>query len=396
MIMEKRKKDVVIVSAKRTPIGKFLGSLGNVPPQRLAAEAIKSALRDAKLTADDVDETFIGCVLPAGNGQNPARQAILEAGASHERGAAVTVNKVCGSGLYSVVLAARAIRSGDVKIAIAGGMESMSSVPHYSRLRNGTKMGDAVFEDGIMKDGLLDFESSEAMGVFAEEISRKYSVTREDQDLFAVESYRKALHAINNGVFDQETAPVELSMGRKSVVLMKDEIPVETTYESAREARPAFSKTGTVTAVNASKLADGAAVVVVMDREEAEARGLEILCQVEDWCLDNTTVPELLVAPIKSIRNLLARNELTVEDIDLFEINEAFSASSVAINRELNIPDEKVNIHGGSVALGHPLGASGSRILVTLVSAMIQGNAKKGVASLCIGGGAAVSMLITR
>jgi acetyl-CoA C-acetyltransferase len=388
--------DAVIVAARRSPNAKFMGAFADMKAPELLGRVIKAALEQVKVEPSEVEETIAGCVVPAGIGQNPARQAILKAGAPEECGAAVTVNKVCGSGLYSVIAAARAIKSGDVKIAVAGGMEVMSQNPHYIYLRKENKMGAAAVNDGMLVDGLLDFRSGEAMGNFAENMGKKYGVTREDQDKFAAASYEKALKAIAADKFKREIVPVEVVTRKGSVVVDKDELPAETPYEVAAKARPAFKKDGTVTAVNASKLSDGAACVVVMSRQEAERRGLKPLATIRAYSFDDVLIDELLVSPIKSIPSVLKKAGAEIKDIDLFEINEAFSVSSAAINKTLGIDDSKVNIYGGSVALGHPVGASGCRVLTTLISALIQEDKKTGVASLCIGGGEGISMLVTR
>lgn len=396
MNFKNEKNDAVIVAARRSPNAKFMGAFADMKAPDLLGRVIKAALEQVKVDPAQVEETIAGCVVPAGIGQNPARQAILKAGAPEENGAAVTVNKVCGSGLYSVVAAARAIKSGDIKIAVAGGMEIMSQNPHYIYLRKENKMGAATVSDGMLVDGLLDFRSGEAMGNFAENMGKKYGVTREDQDKFAAASYEKALKAMAADKFKREIVPIEIVTRKGSVIVDKDELPAETPYEVAAKARPAFKKDGTVTAINASKLSDGAACVVLMSREEAERRGLKPLATIRAYSFDDVLIDELLVSPIKSIPSVLKKAGAEIKDIDLFEINEAFSVSSAAINKTLGIEDSKVNIYGGSVALGHPVGASGSRILNTLISALIQEDKKTGVASLCIGGGEGISILITR
>lgn len=396
MNIQKSKDDVVIVAARRTPIGKFGGAYAATRATDLAATPIKAALEDAKIGADEVDETIFGCVVPAGLGQNPARQAILAAGASEERGAAVTLNKVCGSGLYSIIAAARAVKCQDASVAVAGGMEVMSRNPHYMYLRQETKMGEARALDGMLTDGLLDFRSGQAMGLFAEKIGQKYGVSREDQDKFAVASYEKALRAMKDGKFKREIAPVELPSKKGTVRVEADEIPAETPMDVAAKARPAFAKDGTVTAVNASKLADGAAAVVLMRRGEAEKRGIKPLASILAYSCDDVAIDELLVSPIKSIPAALKKAGLTVADVDLFEINEAFSVSSAAINKALGLPAEKVNVYGGGVALGHPVGVSGARIVGTLISALHQEGKNIGVASLCIGGGEGATLVIAK
>lgn len=396
MNFKNEKNDAVIVAARRSPNAKFMGAFADMKAPDLLGRVIKAALEQVKVEPAEVEETIAGCVVPAGIGQNPARQAILKAGAPEENGAAVTVNKVCGSGLYSVIAAARAIKSGDIKIAVAGGMEVMSQNPHYIYLRKENKMGAATVSDAMLVDGLLDFRSGEAMGNFAENMGKKYEVTREDQDKFAAASYEKALKAVAADKFKREIVPIEIVTRKGSVIVDKDELPAETPYEVAAKARPAFKKDGTVTAINASKLSDGAACVVLMSREEAERRGLKPLATIRAYSFDDVLIDELLVSPIKSIPSVLKKAGAEIKDIDLFEINEAFSVSSAAINKTLGIDGSKVNVYGGSVALGHPVGASGSRILTTLISALIQEDKKTGVASLCIGGGEGISMLVTR
>ncbi|HOT74351.1 MAG TPA: thiolase family protein [Candidatus Wallbacteria bacterium] len=396
MNFKNEKNDVVIVAARRSANAKFMGAFSDMKAPELLGRVIKAALEDAKVSPAEVEETIAGCVVPAGLGQNPARQAILKAGAPEENGAAVTVNKVCGSGLYSVIAAARAVKCGDVKIAVAGGMEIMSQNPHYIYTRKENKMGPVTVLDAMLTDGLLDFRSGEAMGNFAENMGKKFNVSREDQDKFAVASYEKALKAMAAGKFKREIVPIEIATRKGTVVVDKDEIPAETPYDVAAKARPAFKKDGTVTAINASKLADGAACVVLMSREEAEKRGLKPLAAIRAYSFDDVLIDELLVSPIKSIPSVLKKAGLDIKDVDLFEINEAFSVASAAINKTLGLADEKVNVYGGSVALGHPVGASGSRILATLISALIQENKNVGVASLCIGGGEGVSVVVTK
>ncbi|HNY12170.1 MAG TPA: thiolase family protein [Candidatus Wallbacteria bacterium] len=396
MKFKKEANDVVIVAARRSPVAKFTGAFADMKAPELMGRVIKAALEDAKVNVNDVEETIVGCVVPAGIGQNPARQAILKAGASEEHGAAVTVNKVCGSGLYAVMAAARAIKSGDLNVAVAGGMEVMSQNPHYIYLRKENKMGETKVTDAMLVDGLLDFKSGGAMGNFAEGIGKKYGVTREDQDKFAVNSYEKALKAMKDGKFKKEIVPIELTTKKGTVIMDTDEIPSETTMETASKARAAFVKDGTVTAINASKLADGASCVVLMNRAEAEKRGLKPLAAIKAYCFDDVEIPELLVSPIKSIPNAIKKAGIEISDVDLFEINEAFSVSSAAINKTLGLPAEKVNIYGGGVAMGHPVGSSGARILVTLLNQMAQEDKHVGVASLCIGGGEGIAMVLAR
>jgi len=390
-------REVVIVSAARTAIGGFQGMLSTTPATSLGGYAIVEAIRRADISPDDVEEVIMGNVLPCGLGQNPARQALLKGGLGYDV-EAFTVNKVCGSGLKAVMLAAQAIMVGDADIIVAGGMESMNMAPYFlEKARTGYRMGDAKLIDGMVHDGLWCHTNDFHMGMSAELCSEKYGVTREDQDAFALASYTKALAAQQAGDFDEEIFPVEIPQ-RKSDPLWfaKDEVVRPTSLEALTKLRPAFKPDGTVTAGNASKISDGAAAVVVMSRQKADDLGVEPLARVGAQCSVAIDPKYVLIAPIYGIPKLLKKAGLSVEDIDLFEINEAFSASSVAINKTLNLDPSKVNIRGGSVALGHPIGASGARVLVTLLYGMKARNATRGMASLCLGGGEAVCLLVER
>jgi acetyl-CoA C-acetyltransferase len=390
-------REVVIVSAARTAIGGFQGSLSRVPATDLGGYAIVEAIKRAGISSNDVDEVIMGNVLPCGLGQNPARQALLKGGLPHNV-EALTVNKVCGSGLKAVMLAAQAIMANDADVIVAGGMESMNLAPYFlEKARTGYRLGNAQLVDGMVHDGLWCHVNNFHMGMSAELCAEKYEVTREDQDAFALQSYERALKSQNEGAFDEEIFPVEIPQRKGSPVIYdKDETIRPTTPEALARLSPAFKKGGTVTPGNASKISDGAAAVVVMAREKAEAMGLTSLARVGAQCAAGIDPKYVLVAPITAIPKLMKKAGLGIEDIDLFEINEAFAASSVAVSKTLALDADKVNVKGGSVALGHPIGASGARVLVTLLYAMKDRNAKRGVASLCLGGGEAVCLLVER
>jgi acetyl-CoA C-acetyltransferase len=390
-------REVVIVSAARTAIGAFQGSLSRVSATDLGAYSILEAMRRAGISSEDLDEVIMGNVLPCGLGQNPARQAVLKAGLPYSV-ESLTVNKVCGSGLKSVMLAAQAIMANDADVVVAGGMENMNQAPYFlEKARTGYRLGNGQLIDGMVHDGLWCHVNDFHMGMSAELCAEKYQVSREDQDAFAFGSYDKALKAQKEGGFDDEIFPVEIPQ-RKGVpvVFNKDEVVRETTPEALARLSPAFKKDGTVTPGNASKISDGAAAVVVMGRDKAESMKLEPLVRVVAQCAVGIDPKYVLIAPIYGIPKLLKKAGLAVDDIDLFEINEAFSASSVAVSKTLGLDPGKVNVRGGSVALGHPIGASGARVLVTLLHAMRDRGAKRGVASLCLGGGEAVCLLVER
>ncbi|HET6611037.1 MAG TPA: acetyl-CoA C-acetyltransferase [Kofleriaceae bacterium] len=389
-------REVVIVGAARTPIGSFLGAFATVSAPKLGAAAIAAALERAKVAPDEVDEVFLGCVLPAGIGQAPARQAALFAGLPQSVPCS-TVNKVCGSGLKTVVMAAQAIAAGDVDIVVAGGMESMSNAPHLlPAMRTGVKMGNTQAIDSMVHDGLWDPYSDQHMGNCAELCARERNISREAQDAFAAESYRRALAAQKAGAFAAEIAPVTVKTRKGEVVVDTDEEPGRGNIDKLAGLRPAFDKAGSVTAGNASSLNDGAAAVVVMAREVAEARGARILARVVASG-HHAQAPEwFTTAPAQAIANACKKAGWDPKEVDLWEINEAFAVVSLANNDLLGLDPEKVDIHGGAVALGHPIGASGARILTTLLYAMEKTGARRGGASLCIGGGEGICVLVER
>lgn len=390
-------REVVIVSAVRTPLGSFNGSLRDIGGTALGGIVIEEAVRRAGVSKEDVDEVIMGMVLPCGYGQNPAKQAAVRAGMPWEV-ECVTVNKVCGSGLKAVMLAAQAIRAGDADVVVAGGMESMSRAPFYlEKARFGYRMGDGTLQDHMVHDGLWDVVNDFHMGISNELCSEKYNVSREDQDRYAAESYRRALESVNGGRFDEEIVPVSLP-GRKGkpVVFCRDECPRETSYELLSGMKAAFKKDGVTTAGNASVISDGAAAVLVMAREKAEALGCRVLGVVGAQASAGIDMKYVLVAPIWAVSKCLKKEGIGITDVDLFEINEAFSGSTVAVLRELQIDPDRTNVNGGSVALGHPIGASGCRVLVTLLHEMVRSDKKTGLASLCLGGGEAVAMVVKR
>jgi len=391
-------KEVVIVSACRTAIGDFGGSLATVSATDLGALVMKEALNRAGVENKDVDEVIMGSVLPHGLGQNPARQSMIRAGLPWDVGA-ITVNKVCGSGLKAVMLAAQAIMCGDADVVVAGGQENMNLCPYMlMKGRTGYRMNNGQMVDAMMQDGLWDHVNDFHMGISAELIAEKYKISREDSDAFALASYEKAWKAQENGKFNPEIVPVEIpSRKGDAQIFDTDEIPTRkplTSMEGLKKLRPAFKKDGLVTAGNASKIADGASALVVMSREKADALGCKPLVRVGAQGASGMDMKYVLVAPILSIPKVLAKDGLNVGDIDLHEINEAFSTSSVAVNRELGIDPSIVNVHGGSVAIGHPIGASGARVLTTLIHAMKDRGAGVGEASLCLGGGEAVTLVV--
>jgi acetyl-CoA C-acetyltransferase len=391
-------RDVVIVSACRTAIADFAGSLKSISARDLGAIVINEAVKRAGIKNEDIDEVIMGNVLPHGLGQNPARQAMVQAGLPWEVGA-ITVNKVCGSGLKAVMLAAQAIQCNDADVIVAGGMENMNLCPYMlKKARTGYRLNNDVLIDCMVHDGLWDHVNDFHMGMSAELAAEKYGVTREDMDAFAMNSYEKAWKSIEEGKFKNEIVPVEIPVRKGDpVVFDLDEIPLrkpKTTPEALAKLRPAFKKDGTVTAGNASKISDGASALIVMSREKAEELGCKPMVRVGAQGAAGLDMKYVLVAPILSIPKVLAKDDLKIEDVDLHEINEAFSASSVAINKELGLDPEKINVHGGSVPLGHPIGASGARVLTTLIYAMKDRNAKVGQATLCLGGGEAVTLVV--
>jgi acetyl-CoA C-acetyltransferase len=390
-------REVVIVGAARTPIGSFLGSLAAVPAPRLGAIAIKAALERAGVAPSAVDEVIMGNVLQAGVGQAPARQAALFAGLP-ESTPCWTMHKVCGSGLKAVISGAQAIALGDADVVVAGGMESMSNAPHYLRTgRGGTKMGPITMVDGMVFDGLLDAYDGRHMGEWAEDTATARGITREMQDAFALESTRRAVEAQKSGLFAAEIVPVEIEgkKGEKTVVA-EDEGPKGAKPDKVPTLKPVFKKDGTITAANASSINDGAAALVLMSAERAKAEGRTVLAKITAWGGAARKPGEFTIAPNDAIRKTLDKAGLKIQDVDLWEINEAFSVVSVANNQLLGLDGSNVNVRGGAVALGHPIGASGARILVTLLHAMKDLGKKRGVASLCIGGGEAVAVVVER
>ncbi|QXP78584.1 MULTISPECIES: acetyl-CoA C-acyltransferase [Winogradskyella] len=389
-------KDVVIVSAVRTPIGSFLGSLSTVPATKLGAAAIKGALDKINLKPELVDEVIMGNVVQAGNGQAPARQAAIYAGIPNSVPCS-TVNKVCASGMKAVMQAAQAIQLGDAEIVVAGGMENMSLIPHYYHARSATKFGPATLEDGMQKDGLVDAYDNNAMGVSADACATKYEFSREDQDAFAVQSYERSKAAWEAGKFKDEVIAVEVPQRRgEPVIVDTDEEYTNVKMDKIPALRPAFTKDGTVTAANASTINDGAAALVIMIREKAEELGLTPLATIKGYA-DAAQEPNwFTTAPAKALPKALAKANLDINAIDFFEFNEAFSIVGLANMKILGLNDNNVNVNGGAVSLGHPLGCSGARILVTLINVLHQNNAKLGAAAICNGGGGASAMILER
>jgi acetyl-CoA C-acetyltransferase len=389
-------REAVIVSAVRTPLGSFNGSLGNIGGTRLGAIVIEEAVKRAGIEKESVNEVIMGMVLPCGYGQNPAKQSAVLAKMPWEA-ECITINKVCGSALKSVMLAAQAIQAGDAEVVVAGGMENMSMAPYFlEKARFGYRMGPGKIQDHMMHDGLWDNVNDFHMGMSNELCSERYKITREDQDRYAAESYRRTLNAINSGRFKDEIVPVEIS-GKKGVTIFeRDECPQDTPYETLVKMKPAFKKDGVGTAGNASIISDGAAAVVVMSKEKAEKLGCRIMAKIGAQASYGIDMKYVLVAPIWAIPKCLAKEGVSKEDIDLYEINEAFSGSTVAVLRELGLDPSKVNVNGGSVAIGHPIGASGCRVLVTLLHEMVKQDKKTGLASLCLGGGEAVALIVKR
>ena len=388
-------KDVVIVSALRTAIGNFQGGLSSLTATDLGGLAIAGAIDRVGLDKAKIDEVIMGNVVPIGLGQNPGRQAMIKAGLPME-GGAITINKVCGSGLKAVMLAEQAIKSGDAEIIAAGGMESMSNIPYYMPgARGGMRMGNGPMVDGMVHDGLWDVVNDYHMGYTAELVSKKFSVTREDMDGFSVLSNDKALAAIKNDCFADEIMPVTITPRRGDPYDFKvDEGPRAATMEALAKLRPAFDRDGIVTAGNASKISDGASCLLVMSAAKAAELKLKPLVRIVAQGSAGVSLEDVLVAPINSIPKVLAKAGLKINDIDIHEINEAFATSSVAIIKELGIDSERVNVNGGAVALGHPIGCSGARVLTTLIYALHRQDKRYGMASLCLGGGEAVSMII--
>lgn len=389
-------KEVVIVSAARTPIGSFLGSLSTVPATKLGAIAIKGALEKINLKPELVQEVLMGNVVQAGVGQAPARQAALNAGIP-DTVPCTTVNKVCASGMKAVMQAAQSIMLGHNDIVLAGGMENMSLIPHYVHMRIGQKFGPATMEDGLQKDGLVDAYDHNAMGVCADLCATEHNFSREDQDAFAIKSYERSAKAWADGKFDNEVVPVEVPQRRGEPILVKeDEEFKNVKIDKISSLRPAFSKDGTVTAANASTINDGAGAVVLMSREKAEELGLKVLATIKSFA-DAAQEPKwFTTAPAKALPLALKKAGISKDEVDFFEFNEAFAVVGLANMKLLDISDEKTNVNGGAVSLGHPLGCSGVRILITLLNILEQNNARIGAAAICNGGGGASAMIIER
>jgi acetyl-CoA C-acetyltransferase len=391
-------KEVVIVSAVRTPIGSFGGTLAQIPAVELGALVIKEALRRAGISPDKVDEVIMGNVLQGGLGQNPARQAAIKAGIPQEV-PSWTLNKLCGSGLKSVESAAQAILSGDAEIIVAGGMESMSLAPYVlQKARTGYRLGDDKIVDTILRDGLMDAFNDIHMGITAENIAEQFGISREEQDQYALASQNRTEAAINDGKFEEEIVPVLIPQRKGEPLSFKqDEFPkCGTTIESLSKLRPAFKKEGTVTAGNASGINDGAAAVVVMSKDKALELGLEPLASIVSWASAGVDPKIMGTGPIPASRKALSKAGLTIEDIDLVEANEAFASQTIAVARELHLISDKTNVNGGAIALGHPIGASGTRVLVTLLYEMKRREVKRGLATLCIGGGQGTALVVER
>jgi acetyl-CoA C-acetyltransferase len=388
--------DIVIASAARTPVGSVNGAFANVPAHDLGATAIKAALACAKVTAEEVDEVILGQVLAAGQGQNPARQAAMKAGVPRDK-TAFSINQVCGSGLRAAALAMLHVASGDAEIIVAGGQESMSLSPHVAHMRAGTKMGDVKLVDSMIKDGLWDAFHGYHMGTTAENVAQKWQISRDEQDVFAVASQNKAEAAQKSGRFKDEIAGVTVSSRKGDVLIENDEhIRAGTTLAAVSQLKPAFSKDGTVTAGNASGLNDGAAAVVVMRATEAERRGIKPMARIASWATAGVDPAIMGTGPIPASRKALEKAGWKVADLDLVEANEAFAAQAIAVNKDMGWDTGIVNVNGGAIAIGHPIGASGARILVTLLHEMQKRQASRGLATLCIGGGMGIALTVER
>ena len=388
--------DIVIASAARTAVGSFNGAFANTAAHELGAVAIKAALQRAKLEPHEVDEVILGQVLTAGEGQNPARQAAMKAGVPQEK-TAWGLNQVCGSGLRAVALGMLHVASGDASIIVAGGQESMSLSPHAAHMRAGTKMGDVKFIDTMIKDGLWDAFHGYHMGTTAENVAQKWQITREEQDRFAVASQNKAEAAQKAGRFKEEIAPVTVASRKGDIVVDQDEyVRPGTTLDAVSKLKPAFSKDGTVTAGNASGLNDGAAALVIMSASEASRRGLTPLARISSWATAGVDPKIMGSGPIPASRKALEKAGWKVSDLDLIEANEAFAAQAIAVNKDMGWNTDIVNVNGGAIAIGHPIGASGARVLVTLLHEMQKRDAKRGLATLCIGGGMGIALTVER
>ena len=388
--------DIVIASAARTAVGSFNGAFANTAAHELGAVAIRAALQRAKLEPHEVDEVILGQVLTAGEGQNPARQAAMKAGVPQEK-TAWGLNQVCGSGLRAVALGMLHVASGDASIIVSGGQESMSLSPHAAHMRAGTKMGDVKFIDTMIKDGLWDAFHGYHMGTTAENVAQKWQITREEQDRFAVASQNKAEAAQNAGRFKEEIAPVTVASRKGDIVVDQDEyVRPGTTLDAVSKLKPAFSKDGTVTAGNASGLNDCAAALVIMSASEASRRGLTPLARISSWATAGVDPKIMGSGPIPASRKALEKAGWKVSDLDLIEANEAFAAQAIAVNKDMGWNTDIVNVNGGAIAIGHPIGASGARVLVTLLHEMQKRDAKRGLATLCIGGGMGIALTVER
>jgi len=389
-------KEVVIAAAVRTPVGSYLGSLSSLKGPELGAIVIKEAVKRANIKPEDVSEVIMGCVLPAGMGQAPARQAAIFAGLP-ESVPCLTINKVCGSGLKAVMLAEQAIKCGDADIVIAGGFESMSNVPYYlDKARTGYRLGNGTVIDGMVHDGLWDVYNNFHMGSAAEMCAKEMNISREEQDAFAEESYKRAMNAIEKGLFKEEIVPVEIKDRKGTVIVSEDEDVKKVNFEKGKTLKGAFQKDGTVTAFNSSNLNDGAAALVLMSAEKAKELGITPLAKIVAQGSFAQKPEWFTTSPAYAIKNVLKKAGLDVKDLDLVEANEAFSVQACAVNKLAGLDPSKVNVHGGAVAIGHPIGGSGARILTTLLYAMKTRNAKRGLATLCIGGGEASAVIVER
>ena len=388
--------EIVIASGARTPIGAFNGSFSAMPAHTLGAAAITAALSRADVNAGDVSEVILGQVLAAGAGMNPARQAAMAAGVPKER-TALGINQVCGSGLRAVALGAQAIKAGDASVIVAGGQESMTQSPHVSHLRAGTKMGNAQLIDSMINDGLWDVFNGYHMGITAENVATQWQISRDQQDAFALRSQERAEAAQKAGVFQDEIVPVTVPNRKGDILIEEDEHPRhDTTIETLKKLRPAFDKEGSVTAGNASGINDGAAAVVLMSAAEATKRGIEPLAKIKSWATEGIDPAIMGAGPIPASKTALEKAGWSSEDVDLIEANEAFAAQACAVAKEMGWDNEKINVNGGAIALGHPIGASGARILITLLYELTRRGANKGLATLCIGGGMGIAMCVER
>ena len=389
-------EEIVIVAAKRTAIGGFLGAFSELSATELGAMLIKYMLNESNIPVDEIDQVIMGQVLTAGCGQNPARQTALKAGLP-ERVTGLTVNKVCGSGLVAINLAVQAIRNGDAQMIIAGGQESMSTAAHVlKKVRKGNRLGHLELVDTLLYDGLTDAFNQYHMGITAENIAEEFNISREEQDSFALSSQNKALKAIQNSAFSSEIMPIKLTTKKGEIVIDKDESPRETSFNKLSTLQPVFKKDGVVTAGNSSSINDGAAAVIICSKSKAISLGLKPLVSITAFANTGINPAMMGLGPISAIQACLEKTGQSINDIDLFECNEAFASQAIATQKTLNLPDEKVNVNGGAIALGHPIGASGCRILVSLIYQLFSKKLSTGIAALCVGGGEGVAMSIIR